>query len=273
LISDGDQAALARATILVAGCGSTGGATIEPLVRAGAMRITLVEPGRYELNNLNRQRATLAGIGENKAAWLAANARLINPHLDLEVHETGVARENVDQLVSRADVIVDAIDVTTMDGLDAKCVLHESAASARRPVISAYDLAFRQYVRVYDYRKGIALLDGEIRRIRAAKSPTDALARLVPLRVIPFELVGEIQRLQDEPGASISQLGCAADLFGALAVPLVVELLGNRRVKGSYVLDLKDTALPFSRRASRRIATIIGLFRIKARMIRAGTRQ
>jgi len=271
LIADSDQSALSEARFLIAGCGSTGGAAIEPLVRAGAMRMILVEPGQYELHNLNRQRATLEAIGHNKAAWLANSARAINPYLDFEVHETGVSSQNVVGLTARADLIIDAIDVTSMEGLTAKCALHEAAAAARRPVVSAYDLAYRQYVSIYDYRRLRAPLRGELNRVRGAQTPTEALARLIPFGAIPYELVEEIERLQSEPGASISQLGCAADLFGALVVPLAVEMLANRRVKESYVLDLKDPLLPFSRRAARRVKTVSGLIRLKVRMFRSGT--
>jgi molybdopterin/thiamine biosynthesis adenylyltransferase len=268
LISDADQTALAEARFLIAGCGSTGGAAIEPLVRAGAMRMILVEPGRYELHNLNRQRATLEAIGQNKAAWLARYAQEINPYLDLEVDEKGITSQNAPAMVARADLIIDAIDVTSMEGLRAKCALHEAAAAARRPVISAYDLAYRQYVSICDYRRLRAPLHGKLDSIRKARTPTDALARLIPFRAIPYELLEEIERLQDEPDASISQLGCAADLFGALVVPVAIELLANRKVKQSYVLDLKDPSLPFSRRAMRRVKTVIGLVRLKARMAR-----
>jgi molybdopterin/thiamine biosynthesis adenylyltransferase len=265
LISDADQAALAGARILVAGCGSTGGAAVEPLVRAGAMHMILVEPGEYELHNLNRQRATVEAMGRNKAAWLAAHARAINPFVDVEVRETGVSPDDAAALAERAEIIVDAIDVTSTEGLLAKCALHEAAAAERRPVISAYDLAYRQYVSVHDYRRGEAPLRGRIDAVRGARTPTDALALLIPFGAIPYELLGEIERLQDEPGASISQLGCTADLFGALVVPLVIELLAGRRVKRSYVMDLKDASLPLGRRAARRIGTTVGLLRLVLR--------
>ena len=232
------------------------------------MSMILVEPGTYELHNLNRQRATLDAIGQNKAAWLARSARAINPYLQLDVHETGVSPANVISLVERADLIIDAIDVTSMEGLSAKCALHDAAANARRPVISAYDLAYRQYVRVSDYRHGAARLGGKLRAVRAARAPTEALAHLIPARAIPYELLEEIERLHDTPNASISQLGCAADLFGALVVPLAIELLANRRVRSSYVLDLKDPSLPLPRRITRRVKTAIGLVRLKLRMRR-----
>ncbi|MGI9091726.1 MAG: ThiF family adenylyltransferase [Gemmatimonadaceae bacterium] len=271
LIADSDQSALSEARFLIAGCGSTGGAAIEPLVRAGAMRMILVEPGRYELHNLNRQRATLGAIGHNKAAWLASYAQAINPYLELDVDETGVSPQNAAAMAARADLIIDAIDVTSMEGLRAKCTLHEAAAAARRPVISAYDLAYRQYVCIFDYRRLRAPLRGKMDRVRKARKPTDALAQLIPFWVIPYELLKEIERLQDEPNASISQLGCAADLFGALVVPLAIELLANRQVKQSYVVDLKDPSLPFSRRSVRQVRTVAGLIRLKVRMFRRAT--
>jgi molybdopterin/thiamine biosynthesis adenylyltransferase len=268
LISDADQSMLSEACILIAGCGSTGGAAIEPLVRAGAMRMILVEPGKYELHNLNRQRATLDAIGHNKAAWQAKDARAINPYLELDIDETGISPENAQSMVARADLIIDAIDVTSMEGLQAKCALHKAAASARKPVISAYDLAYRQYVSICDYRRLRSPLHGQLDRVRKARTPTEALRRLIPFWVIPYELLEEIERMQDEPNASISQLGCAADLFGALVIPLAIELLANRRVKESYVIDLKDPSLTWSRRAARRMKTIAGLIRIQARMLR-----
>ncbi len=268
LIADEDQAALSAARFLIAGCGSTGGATVEPLVRAGAMHLVLVEPGRYELHNLNRQRATVEAIGENKAVWLARSAKAINPYVNVEVNETGITPENAPELTAGAGLIIDAIDVTTMEGLKAKCALHQAAAAARRPVISAYDLAYRQYVSVCDYRRTRAPLHGKLTAVKNARTPTDALALLIPFWVIPYELLGEIERLRQNPDASISQLGCTADLFGALAVPLVLELIAGRRVRNSYVVDLKDASLPLSRRARRRILTTIGLIRIRIRMFK-----
>ena len=266
LIGDADQTMLSNARFLVAGCGSTGGATVEPLIRAGAMQMRLVEPGSYELHNLNRQRATLDAIGTNKAVWLGRQALAINPFVRVDVDQEGVSNENADALVREADLIIDAIDVTTMSGLAAKCALHEAAAAAKKPVVSAYDLAYRQYVSISDYRRSRVPLHGKLPEIRMARTPTEALAILIPFRAIPYELLGEIKRLQDEPSASISQLGCAADLFGALMVPLAIELLSNRDVKSSYVLDLKDPSLPFRRRFGRRIRTISGLIRLKLRM-------
>ncbi len=84
-LSREEQAALRATRILVAGCGSIGGATVVPLVRLGAERFVLCEPDHYELNNLNRQSADLGDIGRNKAEVQAARARAINPDVEMLV--------------------------------------------------------------------------------------------------------------------------------------------------------------------------------------------
>ena len=200
-IADDDQARLASAVILIAGCGSTGGATVEPLVRAGAVHLLLAEPGDFELNNLNRQRGQLRSLGHNKGEWLEEQARAINPYVEIEVHRQGITSDNVAELTRRADVIIDAVDVTTLQGLSAKVALHDAAALARRPTISAYDLAYRQYIRIYDYRRNPVSLSGLSAKVRSVRSPTEALALLVPVRAIPVDLIPEVQRLLDNPGA------------------------------------------------------------------------
>src|SRR6202011_4417088 len=79
LISDADQQRLSTTRFVIAGCGSTGGACIMPLVRSGAERFVLMDPGTYELNNLNRQDATLADLGANKATASARRIHAVNP--------------------------------------------------------------------------------------------------------------------------------------------------------------------------------------------------
>jgi tRNA threonylcarbamoyladenosine dehydratase len=71
VISDDDQRRLRHSVILVAGCGSVGGAAVEPLVRFGAERLVLVEPDTYDLHNLNRQNMRLQDVGRNKAEALS----------------------------------------------------------------------------------------------------------------------------------------------------------------------------------------------------------
>ena len=58
-VSSDLQKQMAQVKVLIAGCGSTGGACIEALARAGVQHFALADNGHYELNNLNRQHARL----------------------------------------------------------------------------------------------------------------------------------------------------------------------------------------------------------------------
>ena len=95
LVSAEEQSSLLRATMLVAGCGSIGGAVVEPLVRLGAGHLVLAEPDVYEAHNLNRQAATVADIGLNKADVLACSARQVNPRCRVEVVPEGITTQSL----------------------------------------------------------------------------------------------------------------------------------------------------------------------------------
>lgn len=99
-VSDRAQSELSRARLLIAGCGSTGGAAVEPLVRLGAQNFVLADNGSFELNNLNRQHAVVTDIGSNKADVAAARVTAINPYAQVEVVPEGITEDNVARLVS-----------------------------------------------------------------------------------------------------------------------------------------------------------------------------
>lgn len=113
LIGDAEQWRLRTSRVLVAGCGSIGGAAVEPLVRLGAENLVLAEPDVYELHNLNRQNATLDDVGKNKALALAARCRAINPHATVEVQPAGVTSATVTELLDDTALAIDGVDVTT----------------------------------------------------------------------------------------------------------------------------------------------------------------
>jgi tRNA threonylcarbamoyladenosine dehydratase len=134
LVSDGEQQMLRRAVILVAGCGSIGGAVVEPLVRLGAGHLLLAEPDGYELHNLNRQHASLADIGQNKASALSDWVAQVNPYAQVRVDTRGVTAENATALVSGAALVFAGVDVTARPAPD---VRRARTAACRSPAVPA----------------------------------------------------------------------------------------------------------------------------------------
>ena len=237
-VSDEAQDRLAQITVLVAGCGSTGGAAVEPLVRLGVQHFLLAEPGAYELNNLNRQSAFLDEIGENKAVVHARRIAAVNPNASVHVDTTGITAANVEDLIGRCHVVVDGVDVTEPSGWAAKYLLHEAAARVGRPVISGYDMAGTQYIRFYDYRPLSRPFDGRVDRERIDAGATwELLRNVVPMRVVPVEMLESARRqLAGEDG--LPQLVYTSLLFGAAASRMVVSISAGERVRKHTLISV-----------------------------------
>jgi tRNA threonylcarbamoyladenosine dehydratase len=242
-VSDATQDRLAQITVLVAGCGSTGGAAVEPLVRLGVQHFLLAEPGAYELNNLNRQSAFLDEIGENKAVVHARRIAAVNPHTTAHVDTTGITEANAEDLVGRCHVVVDGVDVTEPAGWVAKLLLHEAAARMGRPVISGYDMAGTQYIRFYDYRAGGRPFDGRIDRAGlddaiATDATWELLRKVVPMRVVPVEMLESARTMLASGEEGLPQLVYTSLLFGAAASRMVVSLCADTPVRKHTLISV-----------------------------------
>ncbi len=247
------QVRVRNARILVAGCGSTGGAVVEPLARVGVQNFILADPGEYELNNLNRQHAVHSDIGRNKAIVGAEKVAAVNPYAKVVVAIDGITAGNVDAFVRSSDVVIDGVDVTERCGMSAKWALHESAARLRVPVICGYDMAGMQYVRCYDYRDRRRPLDGVITAADVEASTSwQLLAKLIPKRMVPIEMIRNLRSSMDDPDYHVSQLIYTSLTFGAIASRMTVELLDGQRVRRHVAVDVHHAVRRPS--ANRRLA-------------------
>ena len=263
-LSREDQGALRAVRVLVAGCGSIGGAPVVPLVRLGVERFVLCEPGDYELNNLNRQAADMSDIGRNKAAVQADRARAINPEVEALVEPDGVTEDNVDWLVGTTDVIIDGVDVTEPAGIAAKRALHQEAWRQRRLVISGLDLGGTQVVYAFDYR------DGRTRPLngRLDKAPEDLdglqfLSRLVSPLDVPRELLAYSEAMVRGQAGSPPQLAPTADQFGVLAAWMVLDFAAGRPVRRRVKVAIPDLVMPRRRRLGNEAVRMVQLARVK----------
>jgi tRNA threonylcarbamoyladenosine dehydratase len=259
-----DQRALRAVRILVAGCGSIGGATVVPLVRLGVERFVLCEPGDYELNNLNRQAADLGDIGRNKAEVQADRARAINPGAEILVEPAGVTDDNVDWLVGSTDVVIDGVDVTEPAGIAAKRALHAEAWRQRRLVISGLDLGGTQVVYAFDYRDGRTRpLNGRLDGAPADIGALDFLTRLVSPLDVPRELLAYSEAMIRGEAGSPPQLAPTADQFGVLATWMVLDFAAGRRVRKRIKVAIPDLVMPRNRRLANEAARVVELARLK----------
>jgi len=99
--------------VVVIGCGGLGTGLVNLLARSGVGRITVVDRDVVELSNLQRQ--TLfeeadAQAGTPKAVAAAEACARINSEVNVVAVVTDVTSANVEELVSGADLVLDATD-------------------------------------------------------------------------------------------------------------------------------------------------------------------
>jgi molybdopterin/thiamine biosynthesis adenylyltransferase len=264
LISPDLQLALRNVRFVVAGCGSTGGAVLMPLVRTGAEKLVLLDPGEYELNNLNRQDASLADINRNKARACADRLLAVNPYCSIEVHEEGVEPVAISGILREGDLVFDAIDVTTQEGILAKLALHEAAVAKRLTVLTAYDIAATQFIEIFDYRRLRQPLAGRIKN--PAAGPESVLRSLIPPLALPREIFAVLLERRRDSNLGFPQLAMTSTFLGALAVEIVLRLLAGKPVKRRIRVDLGDLARPSLRRAAGNVRTKLELAELWMKM-------
>jgi hypothetical protein len=275
LITPEEQERIRTATILIAGCGSIGGAAIEPLVRLGCEHLILAEPDGYDIANMNRQAVRLQDVGRNKAAVFVDRMKEINPYATCELHDHGITTENVEDVVSRADVILDGVDVTTKPPLRHKVHLHRHALEKKKIVVSGYDIAGVQMLLVYDYSEpGAKLMDGKVKLEEVEKlEPFEFLARVIPFTVIPIEIIPELERQVRGEGGGFPQLVYTANLFGVLATRAVIDILAGRPTRKRVVIDADESLRPKSQKLGNEYRRYRSLLRLnkQAKALRKGT--
>ncbi|MCM2276779.1 MAG: ThiF family adenylyltransferase [Oligoflexia bacterium] len=243
------QSRLRELKILIAGCGSTGGACTQSLARLGIENFALADNGSYDLSNLNRQHAYLESLGQNKAEFQAARIRGINPNARLQVHPEGINLRNAEPLVSWADLVMDAVDVTTPTGIAMKLQLHIRAHAAKKPVFSALDMGFCQHGIAYDYRKASSTpLNGRLRAAHRARHPMKALFTIFPPSSIPAHVLPLVRDLLLDSKVSASQLGATSDLLSSIIVAAVIRFVKSGELLAGWNWTLEPLACAPSER-------------------------
>jgi molybdopterin/thiamine biosynthesis adenylyltransferase len=147
LITGEEQQKLARSLAVIAGCGGVGGLHVHTLARLGVGRFRVTDFDAFSVANFNRQiGATMETVGKNKAEVTAAMVRAINPEAEVAVVPGGVTRENADDFVRGAGVVVDGIDFFS---LDARRELFTAARRAGISAVTAGPLGFGATLHVF----------------------------------------------------------------------------------------------------------------------------
>jgi len=119
----------------LAGAGGLGSNCALNLVRAGFLRLTIVDFDKVSASNLDRQFYFLDQIGLSKTSALADNLKRINPALKLNMVEAKITKTNINQLFSNCSIVVECLDQA-----ESKSMLVEELLRLNKFVVAASGL-------------------------------------------------------------------------------------------------------------------------------------
>ena len=165
------QERLRAASALVVGAGGLGCPAALYLASSGIGRITLADPDRVDLTNLQRQILYRTdSIGARKVDAAAATLAALNPTIEVVPLAERLEGGLLERLVAAADVVLDCSDnFATRHAVNRACVRHT------KPLVSGAAIRFDGQVAVFDLRHAgtpcYACLfpeDGETEELRCA---------------------------------------------------------------------------------------------------------
>jgi len=132
------QRKLKAASVLISRVGGLGGMVAYQLAAAGIGRLVLAHAGSLKPSDLNRQLLQRYDrIGQPRMETLVRRLRELNPRLKITAVEQNVTESNVDELVSQADVVVDAAPL-----FEERFALNRAAVAARKPMVECAMYSF-----------------------------------------------------------------------------------------------------------------------------------
>jgi molybdopterin/thiamine biosynthesis adenylyltransferase/rhodanese-related sulfurtransferase len=144
--SEAAQKRLQNARVLVVGAGGLGCPAAQYLAAAGVGTLGIADFDVVSISNLHRQVLfTPADAGEKKAVIAAQRLQSQNPGIRVVSHDIWLTSQNVMELISHYDLIVDCTD-----NFDTRYLLNDAGVLAGKPVVYGAIYQFEGQVAVWN---------------------------------------------------------------------------------------------------------------------------
>ena len=145
-IGEDGQQKLQNASVLVVGCGGLGSPIAVHLASSGVGKIHLIDFDTVDVTNLHRQVFyTLDDVGKSKAKTLSEFIKKRAPYTDVSFSDFPITNENVFDLISNYDIIVDGTD-----SLPTKYLLNDACILKDKPLVYGSLYKFDGYVSTFN---------------------------------------------------------------------------------------------------------------------------
>jgi molybdopterin/thiamine biosynthesis adenylyltransferase len=125
------QEKLKNASVLVSRCGGLGSVVAYELAAAGIGKLILAHSGNVQESDLNRQLLmTDSWLGKPRIESVERRLKELNPRLEIVAINENINENNVRELVSEADVIVDAAPL-----FKERFLMNREAVTQQKPLV------------------------------------------------------------------------------------------------------------------------------------------
>ncbi len=207
----------------------------------GEMR--LADFDTLELSNLNRLKAGITSLGEEKIIIAAREISEIDPYLKLTLYREGITPDNIDEFINKGgklDLLVDECD-----SLDIKVLLREQARTNQVPVMMDTSDRGMLDVERFDLEPERELFHGAMGNVdvETLKNLTTTQKVAIGLKITGLDTLSPRMKASLlEVGQTITswpQLASAVFLGGATVAHIARKLfLGDVVNSGRYYVDL-----------------------------------
>lgn len=152
------QARLLQSTATVCGAGGLGGTIIELLARQGFGRIVIIDGGKFDETNLNRQiLSTESDMRKSKAGAALKRTKLVNSSVCAVAIRQFITDTNAIELLSGADIVLDGLD-----NLPARMLAASACTRLGIPFIHGAIAGFNgQIMSIFPHDKGLSAVYGD----------------------------------------------------------------------------------------------------------------
>ena len=125
------QKKISSSKVFIVGAGGLGCPIADLLCRAGVGEIGIIDYDKISLSNLNRQTLfNTSDISKYKVDILKKKLSKINPLVKINIFKKKISEKNINNLISKYQIIVDA-----SDNFDTKFLLNERAIKLKKNLL------------------------------------------------------------------------------------------------------------------------------------------
>lgn len=177
---EGAQQKLSAARVLVVGAGGLGCPALQYLVSSGVGTIGIADYDVVSIKNLHRQILyTPADEGKKKAIISIERLSAQNPEVKFHAHDVQVNADNVEELISAYDIVLDCTD-----NFDTRYLLNDACALAGKPLVYGAIYQYEGQVAVWNIRNEDGTLSPNYRdlypEVNAAAVPNCTDGGVIP---------------------------------------------------------------------------------------------